>query len=129
MANLHELFGLPAKAEPETNAPAVSLAWALVFQQMGGSLGIDTQGNRYTSLPEPCLFRMRGQELPSLPDPEPHERFLNSDEWRGAIKLMAGLLRRVSEADQDLVFSLLARVSVDERKFVQSIDEPKRGEF
>jgi hypothetical protein len=69
---------------------------------------------------------MQGKQLPSLPDAKPDERFLNGDEWRGAIKLMAGLLRRVSDADQDLVFSLLAGVSVDECKFVPSIDEPTR---
>lgn len=126
MADLHTLFGLPQPAEKEIDAPAVSLSWALIFQQLGGSLGIGSDGRRHTTMPEPALFRSRGEELPSVPDPEPHERFLNGDEWRGAIKLMAALIRRTSDADKDLIFGLLAPVVVDEGRLVPSIEEPQR---
>lgn len=126
MADLNALFGLPEKADALHDCPSVSFTWALLFQQLGGVLGIDQDGRRYTIHPEPCVFRMRGEELPCLPDPEPHERFLNGDEFRGALKLVAGLLRRVSDADKDLVYGMLAAVTVDERKFVPTIDEPRR---
>lgn len=127
MADFNAIFGLSPKSEDEINAPSVSFAWALIFQQLGGSFGIDTEGRRYTRLPEPAFFRSRGEELPSVPDPLPHERFLNGDEYRGALKLMAGLLRRVSEADNELIYAMFAAASVDERRFVPTIAEPTRG--
>jgi hypothetical protein len=106
--------------------PHTAFFLATVFRRLGGSFSIGSNGTRYFGRPEPVLFRMRGEGLPQMPDPAPHEKFHTAEEWRGAIKLVEVLLRRLSDADTDLIFDQFAAAAVDERKFVPSIEDPAR---
>jgi hypothetical protein len=89
---------------------------AMLFIKLGGTFAVGSNGVRYAGRPEPVLFRLQEKGLAQLPEPEPHERFHSSDEWRGAIKLLDYCLARMSQADQDFIYAAFASVAVDDRK-------------
>ena len=103
----------PAGILPEN--PTFAILTGLLFKQLGGILARDVSG-RMRWLPEPVVFRMNGEELPQMPEPEAHERFHNADEWRGALKLADYLLVHLDDADKELVFEMLAPLSIDPEK-------------
>ena len=51
-----------------------------------------------------------------MPDARLWQQFHNDDEWRGAMKMADYWLRRLSERDKELAFTLAAPVCVDPRK-------------
>ena len=106
--------------------PNVGMMLALLYRRLGGSFSIASNGSRYFGRPEPCYFRLQGQDLPQLAGAKPHERFLCPEEWAGAIKLVEALLQRLHSADSDMIFDLLATVALDERKCRPSIEDPRR---
>lgn len=108
------------------SGPAVALTLGMAYLRLGGTLSIASNGNRYFGRPEPCLFRIEGKELPQLAGARPALQFHSADEWHGAIKMVEALLNLLDRTDSGLVFDALASAAVDERKFVPSIDEPKR---
>lgn len=124
---------LPFPSQPSNDndddlppSPQAACLLAMVYMRLGGSFSIGSNGRSYLGRPEPCLLRTLRQDLPSLPNSEPHELFADPKEWQGAMKLVEALLNRLCEADSAYVFDLFATVAVDERKFTASIDEPLR---
>lgn len=83
--------------------PDLALFVATLFERLGGSLEIDEAGRRQACRPD-----LRARELPQLADARPWERFGSHDEWRGAVKLAEYWLSRLSPADREFVFTLLA---------------------
>jgi hypothetical protein len=101
--------------------PTFALALAMLYRRLGGEFLISGNGRR--GYYQPCYGEC--DELPQLPDAEPDERFHSVDEWSGAAKLVRGLLRRLGDADSNLVFDLLADGTIDLRKLAPSIEEPR----
>jgi hypothetical protein len=101
--------------------PTTAFALAMLYQRLGGSLTITSSGRRGYCQPLPDVLN----ELPQLPDAAPDERFHSAEEWSGAIKLVRGLLKRLDDADSDLVFGALATEAIDPRKLTPSIEEPR----
>lgn len=122
-ANLAEMFGTDQLPETLPPNPAGAMLLALTYIRLGGSFSI-SNGKRYMG---ETLFISADEGLPQLPDAEPHEQFHCAREWRGAIKLLNGLIRRFDRGDRDAIYTLLASIAVDERKFVPTIAEPLRG--
>jgi hypothetical protein len=94
---------------------------AIFYAHLGGWLSIDSCGKR--GFGRPLLGD--GDELPQLRGAELRERFHNADEWTGAVKFIEALLRRLDDADSDLVFGTLAIEAIDPRKLTPSIEEPR----
>ena len=105
------------------SSPETAFLIGALYQRLGCSFCIDSNGERVVI--EPCYFEREDKRQP-FPDAEPHEQFYCADEWRGAIKLLAGLLRRMSAADRDFVYDLFALEAVDPRALTPSIEEPRR---
>jgi hypothetical protein len=104
----------PADAgrEPLPDHPELARFVATLFQRLGGTLEIDGSGCRRTRRPD--ADRLRRQGLPQLPAARAHERFRSREEWDGAMKLVEYWLDRLSSADRDYVFMLLAPLSLDQ---------------
>ena len=117
------LFGADERWTRLPPNPMASLFVAMVYQRLGGWFCIDSRGKRGIGQP----LYSSDDELPQLPNANPRERFHNSDEWQGAIKLLDALLHRMDPDDTNTIFDLMAAVAVDERGFTPSIEEPKRG--
>jgi hypothetical protein len=129
------LFGADERPNELPSHPQTAFFLGCVFQRLGGFFSIGSNGCRYMGKPEPVAFRMQAHEageedptlhIPQLPDAEPHERFHCAEEWRGAIKLVDALIRRMSKEDKDFLFMAMAAEAVDERGFKPSIEDPKR---
>jgi len=111
-----------SNSEPTTEreewpeCPELAAIAARLFTSLGGTFTIGENGQRYTGNPEPCLFRMLGEALPALPGAQPHEGFLNGDEYRGAVKLLNYVLRRTSQADRDMIFDAIGVVGIHPSK-------------
>jgi hypothetical protein len=90
----------------------LALFVAGLFQNLGGQLFIG-DGRRSALRPEPAYFRLRSEDLPQLPNAEPWEQFHSAEEWRGALKVAEYWLTRLSAADKDFVFTLMAPAFVD----------------
>ena len=116
------MFGVDERAEALPPNPTGAMLIAMVYVRLGGSFSIGSNGKRYMGQP----FFNGSDELPQLPKASPSERFHNPDEWQGAMKLLSGLMGRMDRDDREAIFYALATIAVDERKFVPSIDEPKR---
>lgn len=97
--------------QPLPDCPELALFVAGLFRRLGGQLSIDN-GVRRVWKPEPAYFRLQGKDLPQLPGAALWEQFHSSDEWRGALKVAEYWLARLSEADKEFVFTLLAPVGV-----------------
>ncbi len=123
------LFGADRRPGRFPPNPMAAMFVAMVYRRMGGWFTIDSNGKRYTGVAEPIFLDGQTGEpvLPQLPDAKPHERFHSADEWRGAVKLLDALLRRMDRSDTDTIFEIMASVAVDERGFTPSIEDPKRG--
>jgi hypothetical protein len=93
--------------------PDLALFVATLFQRLGGELEIDRNGRRH--LCRPPEDRLRREGLPQLPDARPWESFQSLGEWEGAMKLSEYWLSRLSAADKEYVFTLLAPMPVDPR--------------
>lgn len=122
-ANLTDALGTD-NTLPENQSTAFFLA--LVFKRLGGSFTIGSNGQRYCGRPLGAFYRLKGEAFPQLPDAKPHERFHSEAEWQGALKLVDTLISRLAESDKQFIFDVLAPIAVDERKFIPSIEEPKR---
>ena len=107
MFNTEDGYG----GQPLPECPELALFVGNLYQMLGCKLTIQ-EGHRYAWRPEPAYFRMQGASLPQLPGAEPQERFHSADEWRGAVKLTDYWLSRLSPADKNLIFTLLAPVAV-----------------
>lgn len=114
--------GASASPTELPSMPDAALLLGQVFRCLGGWLSIDSRGRR--GLGSPLCF---DGDFPQLPDADQREQFRTSDEYRGAIKLLEGLMRRLGEADQEYLFLMLALEAVDESGFTPSIEEPRRG--
>jgi hypothetical protein len=101
--------------------PNIAFALAIFYKHLGGWLAIDSRGKR--GFGRPCLSD--DDALPQLRDAASDEQFHNRDEWAGAIKFIEALLRRLDDADLDLVFGTLATEAIDPRKLSPSIEEPR----
>lgn len=93
------------------DCPELAIFVGQMYQMLGCRLTIQ-DGGRYAWRPEPAYFRMQGQGVPDLPGAEPWEQFLNPNEWRGAVKLVDYWLSRLSCADKEMIFTLLAPVAM-----------------
>lgn len=105
--NLHDMFGL----EKPTHFPPMpdgANLMACLFLRFGGSFHIEGNGDRRIMVPEPCMFRLNDQDMPSLPNAKPHEQFHRSDEFRGAMKLITGVLARLHPEDRDFIYDAYA---------------------
>lgn len=103
-------------------APDAAFLLGTAFVRLGGMFTVASDGRRYMG--RPCHFP---HGIPQLPETLPHQRLQNDDEYEGAIKLVEGLIRIMDPADRDLLFGIYGNVAVDERKFLPSIDEPRRA--
>jgi hypothetical protein len=92
--------------EPLPDRPELALFVATLFQRLGGTLEIDRIGRRHLRRPNPELLDREG--LPQLADTRPWEKFRSHAEWNGAMKLAEYWLDRLSAADKEYVFTLLA---------------------
>ena len=122
-ANLGELFGYD---QPKLFPPSPHAAMLLgsVFIRLGGYFSIDGRGQRGIGrMYQPAL-----DEMPQLPDATPCEQFHTSDEFDGAVKLLDALIRRLDKSDRDYLFDAFAYATADDRKLVQSIEEPRRAQ-
>jgi len=98
--------------EPLPDHPELALFVATLFQRLGGTLEIDRQGRRHAHRPEASRLR----RLPQLADAKPWEQFRSPEEWQGAMKLAEYWLNRLSAADREYVFTLLASPDLDPRE-------------
>lgn len=83
------------------------------FLMLGGQM-IDDGTRHSVSMPEPAWFRLQSRELPQLPGANPWERLHSDQEWRGALKVAAYFMQRLSDSDREFVFGLYS--SSDERR-------------
>lgn len=118
---ISSLFGVDERPERMPDLPQTAFFLGCVFKRLGGFFSIDSRGNRGMGRP---LYGT-SDELPQLPAAEPCERFHSHQEWEGAMKLVEGLIRRMSKEDRDFIFAALAQEAIDDRKFTSSIEEPK----
>lgn len=121
-ANLGELFGYD---QPKLFPPSPQAAFLLgsVFIRLGGYFSIDSRGQRGLGR----IYQVAMEVMPQLPDATPCEQFHSSEEFDGAVKLIDALIRRLDKSDRDYLFDLFAHGAYDERKFVPSIEEPRRA--
>src|SRR5262249_40374552 len=84
---------------------------ATLFQRLGGMLEIDRSGRRHARRPDEMQLRREG--LPQLAEAGPDERFHSRAGGGGAVKLAEYWLNRLSAADREYVFTLLAPTAVD----------------
>jgi hypothetical protein len=97
--------------DPLPDHPELARFIATLFQRLGGTLEIDRSGRRHARRPQGALLRRKG--LPQLAEAEPSEQFHSRAEWEGAMKLAEYWLNRLSAADKEYVFTLLAPTTVD----------------
>ena len=112
MNDLYAKLGLETpKTLPE--CPEAAIVIAGMFLRLGASLIIDNDGARRMILPEPCSFRMDGRDLPEpVPNAMPHEAFLNDEQYRGALRMVTGMMSRLHPRDAAFVYDAFAHVSV-----------------
>jgi hypothetical protein len=89
----------------------LALFVARLFERLGGACEIDEAGRRHAHRPQ--RGELRHQGLPQLPEAKPWERFASPAEWEGAMKLAEYWLNRLSGADREYVFTLLAATPCD----------------
>lgn len=106
--NLYDTFGASRPEHFPEMADGASLI-ASLFQMLGGTMVIDETGARRVIIPEPCAF----DEMPALPNARPHEQFHRPDEYRGAMKLVTGLLQRLHPKDATFVYDAFAVACVE----------------
>lgn len=94
--------------------PGAALLVGMLYIKLGGSFMI-SGGQRYTGQLEPAAYRFKEKEYPQLPYAKPHEQFYTVEQWRGASRMLAYLVRRLDPADKDLLFDLFAPIAVDPR--------------
>lgn len=119
---ISSMFGADEPPLDMPSNPMAAFYLGCVFRRLGGFFSIDSRGHR--GMGRPCFGHH--DELPQLPNAEPHERFHSAEEWEGAIKLVDGLIDRLCKEDRDFIFAAFANDAVDERGFTPSIEEPKR---
>jgi hypothetical protein len=104
---------MPADAsrEPLPAHPDLARFVATLFQRLGGTLEIDSRGQRQARRPD--RRRLQREGLPQLADARAWERFRSVEEWEGAMKLAEYWLARLGAPDRDYVFTLLAREVLD----------------
>jgi hypothetical protein len=101
--------------EPLPDHPELALFVATLFQRLGGRLEIDGMGRRRAHWPSWAELRRDG--VPQLSDARPWERFRSREEWQGGMKVAQYWLNRLSAADKEHVFTLLADTATDHETF------------
>lgn len=96
--------------EPLPDHQDLSLFVATLFQRLGGRLEIDGAGRRRARR---SVVGDRRDDLPQLPQARAWERFRSCEEWEGAMKLAEYWLARLSDADREYVYTLLADTALD----------------
>lgn len=91
------------------HSPQIALLVGTLFKQLGGDLNIEPDGLRYSSVPEPHTF----DSLPKISGLEPCYQPMNGEQYRGAMRLVSGLMHRLGKADKDFLFDLFAEAYVD----------------
>ena len=91
------------------HSPEIALLIGTLFKQLGGDLNIEPDGRRYSSVPEPLTF----DSLPKISRLDPCYQPMNGEQYRGAMRLVSGLLHRLGKADKDFLFDLLGDAYVD----------------
>jgi len=97
--------------EPLPDHPELALFVATLFQRLGGTLAIDQKGRRRAHWPGWVELRRNG--VPQFADARPWERFGSREEWQGGMKVAQYWLNRLSAADKEHVFMLLASTEID----------------
>tara|TARA_R110002124_G_scaffold264235_2_gene430814 strand:- start:4773 stop:5084 length:312 start_codon:yes stop_codon:yes gene_type:complete len=93
----------------EIHSPEIALLVGTLFKQLGGYLNIGPDGRRYSSIPEPHIF----DTLPKISALEPCFQPLNDDQYRGAMRLVSGLLAHLCKEDKNFLFDLIGEAYVD----------------
>jgi hypothetical protein len=103
--------------------PEAAFVLGLLFQRLGGSFAIASNGKRYIGrMFEP----VHESAIPQLPGAEPHQRLLNTEQWEGAMRVIESGLSSLHPDDRTFLFDVFASVAVDDRQFTPSIEEPRR---
>lgn len=92
------------------SSPEIALLVGALFKQLGGDLMINPDGRRYSSIIEPCLL----DRLPTISSLEPCYQPMNVEQYRGAMRLVSGLLHHLCKDDKDFIFDLFADANVDQ---------------
>lgn len=92
-----------------SHSPEIALLIGTLFKQLGGDLTIGPDGKRYCGVPEPYTF----DTLPQVSALEPCFQPLNDEQYRGAMRLVSGLLHRLCKEDKNFLFDLLGNAYVD----------------
>lgn len=95
--------------------PDLSMMAAALFQRLGGSFSISSEGKRYMCQPLPGMYD-RLSQVPQLPSAVHRHRFESEAEWLGAMKLLSYCIEHASDTDRDLMFDVLAPIALDPRK-------------
>ena len=113
MRNLYDTFGLDTPQHlPE--CPEAATVIASMFLRLGAHLIVDQHGKRQMMLPEPCSARDEEGNLPDpVPNAKPTERFLSSDQYRGALRMVTAMLNRLHPNDTAFVYDAFAIVMAD----------------
>lgn len=90
------------------SSPDITALAGMLYQALEGILVLGANGRRLRMQPEPGHFRVTNAGLPELPQAQPHETFLNGDEYRGAMKVLGYVIDRLSESDRELLFCAFA---------------------
>lgn len=129
MASIYAKLGME---EPKhmPSCPDAAVVIAGLFSRLHGTLHIDHNGKRHISMPVSAAFDMMdgSDRLPDpVPNPKPHERFTKCEEFEGALKMIAALIRRLHPDDLTLIYDSFAQVStpdeLEEARKVQSTPE------
>lgn len=95
---------------PESRELALFLA--VVYEQLGCTFLISEQAY---SITRPLCVRLLPNGRPQLKDPRPHEQFQSDQELWGATKLIDYFIHRISEADVEYIWPLMADRQTSER--------------
>ena len=110
MNDLYAKLGLDT---PDTlpECPEAAVLLAGMFMRLGAHLIIDSKGDRRMILPEPCSFEDRKLPEP-VPNPKPHETFLNGEQYRGALRMLTAMMNRLHPTDSAFVYDAFAYAEV-----------------
>lgn len=93
------------------DSPELALICAMTYQKLGAQF---VMFNHVRSISIPlCTHAIGG--MPQMKGARPHEKFYDDKEYRGAMKLLGYFVSRLSEADKEFVWTMLAsdRLSPD----------------
>lgn len=87
--------------------PDFALIIAMAYQKLGAQFVMGH--NQVRSVSIPMCTRLTGG-IPQMGGAQPHEKFYDDSEYRGAMKILGYFISRLSDADAEFVFTLFAPV-------------------